>query len=160
MVRAQDTGGGVAVLVRSLEMSATPEAPALARRWLDGMLPLRGLGQVAFDVRLLVTELVTNSVRHAGLASGDQIDLSLELDETRVRVEVRDSGPGFDTAQQARPCDADGGRGLQIVAAIAHRWGLVQRDGAIVWFEIDLDRSAGLPLQGGARTRFGRAPAR
>ena len=77
MVPLIDSGSGIAVLAESLEIDATPEASARARRWLDGIPQLRSLGQVAFDVRLLVTELVSNSVRHAGLGSDDRIVVRL-----------------------------------------------------------------------------------
>jgi anti-sigma regulatory factor (Ser/Thr protein kinase) len=145
MVPAYDNGGGIAVLVRSLEIAATPDAAASARRWLDGIAPLRALGQVGFDVRLLATELVSNSVRHAGLDASEEIELRLDLTTTRLRMEVRDSGTGFDPTLRERDSSSEGGRGLLIVAAIAHRWGLETADGSLVWFEIDLDRSTGLP---------------
>jgi anti-sigma regulatory factor (Ser/Thr protein kinase) len=152
-----EKGGGIAVLVRSVEIAATPEAPAQARSWLDGLAQLRSLGQVAFDVRLLVTELVSNSVRHAGLRPGDHVAVALDLSDTRLRVEVRDPGSGFDPSTRRREPDAEGGRGLLILDAIAHRWGLAQPPGATVWFEIDLERSAGLPM---TTMRFsGHAPA-
>ena len=75
-------------------------------------------------MRLLVTELVANSVRHAGLDETDRITLMLELSDTRVRVEVRDPGRGFAFPVRPQKLTAEGGRGLQIVAAIAHRWGV------------------------------------
>jgi anti-sigma regulatory factor (Ser/Thr protein kinase) len=153
MVPVYENGGGIAVLVRSLEIAATPNAAASARRWLDGITPLRALGQVGFDVRLLATELVSNSVRHAGLDPSDEIELRLDLSSTRLRMEVRDSGTGFDPALREPDSGAEGGRGLLIVAAIAHRWGLETADGSLVWFEIDLDRSTGLPFSSDADHR-------
>ncbi len=136
------------VSARTLEIAATSEAPTGARRWLDGISELRPLGQVAFDVRLLVTELVANSVRHAGLDESDSITVTLELDDAHLRVEVLDPGAGF--AFPVRPqLDAGGGRGLQIVAAIAHRWGIERGDPIAVWFEIDLERAPRAPA--GAR---------
>ena len=89
-----DNGGGIAVLSRSLDIAATCEAPAEARRWLDHIAPLRALGQVAFDVRLLVSELVANSVRHAGLGPTDLIAVSLDLSDSVLRVEVQDEAMG------------------------------------------------------------------
>jgi anti-sigma regulatory factor (Ser/Thr protein kinase) len=133
------------VLVRTLEIAATPEAPTRARRWLDEIPALRGLGQVAFDVRLLTTELVSNSVRHAGLGETDTITLMLELSDTRIRVEVRDPGRGFAFPVRPQKLTAEGGRGLQIVAAIAHRWGVERSVPIAVWFEIDIERALGTP---------------
>jgi anti-sigma regulatory factor (Ser/Thr protein kinase) len=136
------------VLVRTLEIPATTAAPMVARRWLDDISELRRLGQVAFDVRLLVTELVANSVRHAGLTDADSITLMLELSGTRVRAEVRDPGAGF--AFPLRPqIRIDGGRGLQIVAAMSDRWGIERAVPVAVWFEIDLARPSAAPV--GAR---------
>ncbi|MEO9174778.1 MAG: hypothetical protein ABI317_04625, partial [Gaiellales bacterium] len=60
---------------------------------------------------------------------------------------------GFDPSPRQRDSRAEGGRGLLIVAAIAHRWGLETVDGSLVWFEIDLDRSASLPFRSDADHR-------
>jgi anti-sigma regulatory factor (Ser/Thr protein kinase) len=137
------------ILVRTLEIAATSEAPTGARRWLDGIAELRPLGQVAFDVRLLVTELVANSVRHAGLDESDSITITLELDGARLRVEVLDPGAGFAFPVRPEQQGGGGGRGLQIVAAIAHRWGIERGEPIAVWFEIDLERADRAPA--GAR---------
>lgn len=126
-----------AVLVRTLEVAATPEAPTRARRWLDDIPELRMLGQVAFDVRLLVTELVANSVRHGGLDETDLITVMLELSEASIRLEVQDPGEGFAFPVRPHRRDIEGGRGLQIVAAISHRWGIDRNEPISVWFEID-----------------------
>lgn len=138
---ADQKRGARALLVRTLEIPATAEAPTLARRWLDDISELRVLGQVAFDVRLLVTELVANSVRHAGLDESEQITVMLELSDSRVRVEVRDPGDGFAFPARPHKLGIEGGRGLQIVAAIAHRWGIDRNEPIAVWFEIDLERT-------------------
>jgi anti-sigma regulatory factor (Ser/Thr protein kinase) len=134
------------VLVRTLEIPPTTEAPTAARRWLDEISELRGLGQVAFDVRLLVTELVANSVRHAGLGDADRIVVMVELSDALARVEVRDPGAGFAFPLRPQVREIEGGRGLQIVAAISHRWGIERADPIAVWFEIDLERPAAAPL--------------
>ena len=130
------------MLVRTLEIAATAEAPTRARRWLDEITELRSHGQVAFDVRLLVTELVANSVRHAGLDASDHITVMLELSLSRVRVEVRDPGEGFAFPLREQTRDSEGGRGLQIVAAISNRWGIERSSPIAVWFEIDLEPPA------------------
>jgi two-component sensor histidine kinase len=96
---------------------------------------------VAFDVRLLVTELVVNSVRHAGLSDHDTISVTLELSPDHLRVDVRDEGPGFRIPDRPQKVRLEGGRGLQIVGAIARRWGVEEGPRSGVWFEIDLDPS-------------------
>src|SRR3712207_5874843 len=93
---------------------------------------------LAFDVRLLVSELVTNSVRHAQIGPEDSIELKVSVGDERVRVEVADSGPGFDppdldpTATDAR----DHGWGLFFVTQLADQWGVEAGEGR-VWFEIE-----------------------
>lgn len=93
---------------------------------------------LAFDVRLLVSELVTNSVRHAQVGPESSIKLNLAIADSHVRVEVSDDGPGFDppvqdpTAELAR----ESGWGLFFVTQLADRWG-VERDPGRVWFEIE-----------------------
>ena len=93
---------------------------------------------LAFDVRLLVSELVTNSVRHAQVGPESSIILRLAVADSHVRVEVSDDGPGFDppahdpTAELAR----ESGWGLFFVTQLADRWG-VERDPGRVWFEIE-----------------------
>jgi two-component sensor histidine kinase len=126
------------VLVQTIAIAATAEAPGKARRWLDDCSELRRLGQVAFDVRLLVTELVSNSVRHAGVSEDDRVSVTLKLSSACVRVEVSDAGEGFVIPERPQKRDADGGRGLQILAAVAHRWGIERSKPVSVWFEIDL----------------------
>lgn len=93
---------------------------------------------LAFDVRLLVSELVTNSVRHADIGPEGSIHLKVTVEDAHVRVEVEDEGPGFDppaedaTAELAR----ENGWGLFFVTQLADRWG-VESGAGRVWFEIE-----------------------
>ena len=96
----------------------------------------------AFDVRLLVSELVTNSVQHAQVSADDSIVLLVSIKDTFVRVEVRDEGPGFQAPAEPPPDDADSGWGLFLVEQLADAWGQ-GGDGKGVWFEIERNRSAG-----------------
>jgi len=105
---------------------------AVARHAVDD-LPVPD--DVADDVRLLVSELVTNSVRHAGLAENEPIQVVIDLREDLVRVEVCDAGPGFDPRRpQGR--DNASGWGLRFLAHLASRWGVTDKRGTCVWFEI------------------------
>jgi anti-sigma regulatory factor (Ser/Thr protein kinase) len=89
-------------------------------------------------VRLIVSELVTNSVRHAGLSPNEQILLAVVVSDGSVRGRVCDSGPGFEKPSEPRPkTDLSGGWGLPIVERIADRWGVERNGCACVWFEID-----------------------
>lgn len=85
------------------------------------------------DATLLISELVTNSVKHT---SGEWIEVVVAVDATRLRVDVTD--PSTKPIRPRTP-DADGGWGLTLVAALAHRWGVERRaDGKTVWVELDL----------------------
>ena len=119
-----------------LRLSPTKDAPATARRALDE-LEHSVSADVLDDVRLLVSELVTNSIRHADLAPGQWVGLSVAVDGEAVRVEVIDPGPGFRPEISRPTLYQESGWGLYLVEQVAHRWGVVD-DGTIhVWFEID-----------------------
>lgn len=76
------------------------------------------------DVRLLVSELVCNSLRHAGLESDQWIELVAEVSLRAIRVEVRDPGAGFDPPPAALRPGPGAGWGFLLVDALADRWGM------------------------------------
>lgn len=92
---------------------------------------------------LLVSELVTNSLRYASGPIGVRlVHLQSDADDTARRpallVEVSDPLPDPPTERPAGP-DDEGGRGLQLVACSARRWGTRKgRTGKTVWFELAL----------------------
>jgi anti-sigma regulatory factor (Ser/Thr protein kinase) len=90
------------------------------------------------DVQLLVSELVTNAVRHAGIAAGAPINLLIDTGDGRLRVEIADGGSGFEPdAPEPDPTRASGW-GLYLVEQLADRWGVEPADpGTLIWFEID-----------------------
>ena len=92
------------------------------------------------DIRLLVSELVTNSVRHSGAADHAKVEFRVLMDVSCLRVEVADSGKGFQKTVTPSTPDQISGWGLQIVERLSDRWGVDPRDelGSTVWFEIDL----------------------
>ena len=124
-----------------LRLSPEPEAALSARHSLDRLENLLPPARLE-DVRLLVSELVTNSVRHAGLSAEEQITFSVTVSGGSVRGRVCDPGPGFEKPSKPRPRpDLSGGWGLPILERISDRWG-VERNGrqgglTCVWFEID-----------------------
>jgi anti-anti-sigma factor len=85
---------------------------------------------------LLTSELVTNAIVHPGQRDGDSIGLRISADEGRARIEVADSGSGFDPTAPRRNDKAVGGRGLTIVERGAVRWGASRDDRFRVWFEL------------------------
>ena len=116
---------------------AGPEAPGEARHALEDLT--RRVEEDKLDeVRLLVSELVTNSVRHAGLEEHQWIGLRVDESADVLRVEVVDGGPGFDPGSPLPSLYQDSGWGLYLVEQIADRWGVKQEEGTCVWFEIDL----------------------
>jgi anti-sigma regulatory factor (Ser/Thr protein kinase) len=88
------------------------------------------------DLRLLVSEVVANSVRHAGaVGDKDSVRLKVNASEKIVRVEVSDKGPGFDRSSLRNPSPDDpSGRGLFLVDKLAESWGVIHNDETCVWF--------------------------
>jgi anti-sigma regulatory factor (Ser/Thr protein kinase) len=89
------------------------------------------------DARLMLSEIVTNSLRHAGLSPEQSIRVRGHLRGRRVRVEIVDEGAGF--VPVGRPIDArdDAGWGLFIVEKLATDWGVTTDGETRVWFEVD-----------------------
>lgn len=112
-----------------------PHAPEAARRSLD---PLVGsIGDDALDrLQLLVTELVTNSLKHGALADGDQITLDVYVDEDAVYAEVHDNGVGFTPRQPDLDPLRTSGWGLWLLDRLTTRWGIENTAGTTAWFEM------------------------
>jgi serine phosphatase RsbU (regulator of sigma subunit)/anti-sigma regulatory factor (Ser/Thr protein kinase) len=120
----------------NLRLRGGPGAPSAARAALDG-LGERSLDPgAAHDARLLVSELITNSVRHAGATVADAIGVDAELSPDGLRVQVADDGPGFSPAPALPPPEQTFGRGLFLVDHLADRWG-TDDEGRRIWFELD-----------------------
>jgi anti-sigma regulatory factor (Ser/Thr protein kinase) len=93
------------------------------------------------DAVLLVSEMFGNSVRHSQSgAPGETVTVTVKVMDGVMRVEVTDrSGPGVPELDSAGR-DEEGGRGLQLVAGLAARWGWRRRGGrAVAWFELSHD---------------------
>lgn len=126
--------------VIKLQVPAVPEAVPEARRALATLEP-EIWGESLENVRLLVSELMTNSVRHSGAGQDDLIELRVFTDQGSVRVEVRDLGPGFEPPETVPSIYQDSGWGLYLVRQIADRWGILREGATCVWFEIDAPES-------------------
>lgn len=111
----------------SLQIESNAKAPSLSRSRLAAM---RSKLEPRFDdVVLVVSELVSNSVRHG---SSNGIDVKVTAGPGTIRVEVADDGPGFAT-DVAR----GDGLGLTIVEKLSERWGLEEgRSKFTVWAEL------------------------
>ena len=122
----------------SASFDAALETPARARHELEGWLPATLPESQRGVLRLLVSELVTNSVRHVA-GSAEPVVLAVRIGAAAIRVEVLDGGDGF-TPGELEPRGADGGFGLFLVERMASRWGVDRQGGTRVWFELDLPR--------------------
>jgi two-component sensor histidine kinase len=112
------------------------DACTAARREIiaaDGAVP----ASLREDVLLLVSELVTNAVRHAGVGADQALGVELERSGRGVRVEVAHPGNGFHYKPEAPSLDATSGWGLVLVDRIANLWGITRSTiGTSVWFEL------------------------
>jgi anti-sigma regulatory factor (Ser/Thr protein kinase) len=119
-----------------LRLSSGPDAVAAARRGLDGLEPEVGSERLN-DMRLLVSELVTNSVRHAHHHNGDGLELEVSVSRQMIHVSVTDRGPGFEAAPRTPDDDPGSGWGLFLVEQLSDRWGVELNGSTQVWFEIE-----------------------
>jgi anti-sigma regulatory factor (Ser/Thr protein kinase) len=117
----------------NLRLDRGPNAAAKARR---ALARLRGDldAPLMETLRLLVTELVTNSVKYA---RADTVLLTVVVGNAVVLTEVTDAGPGFDPAKTGSPAGGHTGWGLFLVERLAERWGVRKNGvGTKVWFEL------------------------
>ena len=116
-----------------VDISRDPRAPSKARRAVEELGPAID-PEIQQDVVLLVSELVTNSVKY-----GAEGDLKLQItaaEPRRLRVEVINHGAAFEPKKRSRPATEPGGWGLHLVETLTDRWG-VHAGSTHVWFEID-----------------------
>lgn len=118
-------------MLRRLELPRNELAPAAARRAMDDLSSTVEPDTLA-DARLLISELVTNSVQHG---DGERVVVLIDADPPgSLRCEVIDDGHGFVPRARAEE-RAIGGWGLDLVERIAASWGV--REGSThVWFEL------------------------
>ncbi|MGW4547124.1 ATP-binding protein [Streptomyces violaceorubidus] len=120
--------------------SAAPDAVRAARSLVRRTLGEWRLDSVEDIAALLVSELVTNALRHATGPIGVRVARGPDGVAGVLLVEVSDPLPDPPRERAARPDDEDG-RGLQLVASAARRWGTRPGEaGKTVWFELSLPR--------------------
>jgi anti-sigma regulatory factor (Ser/Thr protein kinase) len=121
-----------------LELPADESAIVHARRAVEQVEALERHPDARFAIRVLVSELCTNTIKHGGRGGG-RIRLALEVRRDRVRVEIADRGHGFDPDAVTMPtADATSGRGLALLDRLAERWGVERAGESRVWFELPL----------------------
>jgi anti-sigma regulatory factor (Ser/Thr protein kinase) len=130
------TGASVATMrlmteTVEIELSPRPESVAEARGAIGDLL--EGLDRQRRDaVRLIVSELVTNAVRHG---PEKPISLRVSRDGDSIQGEVEDQGVGTIAINRTAEGYVTGGFGLRLVDAVSHTWG-VQDGSTRVWFEV------------------------
>ena len=107
-----------------LTIPAKPEYITLSRLALSGLSRVRPLAEETLaDLKLALTEACSNSVRHAYGDAGGHVEISFELRDDRLIVEVADDGTGFEPETAGRNGDdaelAEGGLGIAIIRSIA-----------------------------------------
>jgi anti-sigma regulatory factor (Ser/Thr protein kinase) len=140
--RALSHGNWPSAVLRSVsfEIPGGTPAPGLARHRV-----LEGLGELLAEeersiLALLISELVTNSVKHAGMVNEtDVIRVHAAVAPDRTRIEVCDSGSGFTPGQpQVRSFEsAGGGLGLLLLDRLSATWGVAVEEDVCVWAEFE-----------------------
>lgn len=126
------SNGGTGAVFR---FSATPEAPSKARLAAENVLQ-EGYAELIETSMLLISELVTNCVRHAKLEPDKPIELKITTFGNGVKIDVVDYGVGFRYKPREAGLDRAGGWGLYMVDQLAHRWGINDGYPTTVWFEL------------------------
>jgi anti-sigma regulatory factor (Ser/Thr protein kinase) len=129
-------GGTTGYVVLRHTFRADVAAPRAARAALAESLVHQVARPVIRTAELLVSELVSNSVRHARIPVGSSLEVSTEVTGDVLRVEVFDPGSGRDVAPRTPDIERGGGFGLLLVERLARRWGAESGSGTRVWFEL------------------------
>jgi anti-sigma regulatory factor (Ser/Thr protein kinase) len=150
----------------SLPLAPLPTAIACARGHTTNVLSEWGMGHLADDAVLLVSELMTNALdASAVLPERPPITLRLWGNDEALIIEAWDQSPlNLEHAEAEAGADAECGRGLMVVQALSNRWGAkrVGYNRKVVWAELDVlplpVTEAGLPLRHRVRRTLGREP--
>lgn len=120
----------------SIELSPTPASVAVARRWSQGVLERAGAAELCDTMVLLVSELVSNVVLHAGTPC----QLSIDTRGAKIRVEVADGSDRLPGRREQNDPLAQSGRGLQLVHGLSSAYGVdpEPQGGKRVWFELQV----------------------
>jgi anti-sigma regulatory factor (Ser/Thr protein kinase) len=131
--RTGNNGGSLRV---ELELERNVHAPALARAEIAARCRELELGgSLCQSLILLVSEVVSNAVRHSAGDAKTPVKLVATFGEQTIRVMVTDAGVGF-TPRPRDPARTHDGYGLYLLEKVATRWGVESRDDTKVWFEL------------------------
>jgi anti-sigma regulatory factor (Ser/Thr protein kinase) len=131
-------------LVDSFEVSlaAGVDAPAAARAAVTAWMAGHVSETMLADAQLLVSELVSNSVRHAEAPADGVVSVRAQATVDILRLEVEDGGSTGSIAQRPPDLHHGGGFGLNVVEMLSARWGVNREVGTRVWAELPF-RTAG-----------------
>jgi anti-sigma regulatory factor (Ser/Thr protein kinase) len=132
----------------SQELPAVAASVGRARALVEEIAPEELDDHDLWPARLLLSEVVTNAVRHGARGPGSTFGVRLVRRATTLRVEVSDGGSGFVPSPRVAGDALGSGWGLHFVADIAQCWGVEVDDRTLVWFEVALDGTRS-PLAGG-----------
>jgi anti-sigma regulatory factor (Ser/Thr protein kinase) len=127
----------------SMRIHGGSSAPLRARRSVLSQLTGLLAGAGAADVALVISELVTNSVRHAHVGPHDTLTIECAALPGRLRVTVTDPGALLEPRLPSPDHPASGGFGLRIVEMLSSAWGVVRGPAGTtsVWCELPFDTS-------------------
>jgi anti-sigma regulatory factor (Ser/Thr protein kinase) len=121
----------------NMKVFARAESAEQVRAVLRGWLAGNAGQETTENAELVATELLTNSVRHAGLAADDVVRVRASTLDRVLHLEVED--PGRDGKPQRRePDPLRGGVGLNLVDALSLHWGVAGGDHTVVWADLPL----------------------
>jgi anti-sigma regulatory factor (Ser/Thr protein kinase) len=120
----------------TLELQRTVHAPALARAAVSRRCEQLDVDpSSAQSLILLVSEVVSNAVRHSDGDPTAPVHLVASFDEAKIRVTVTDAGGGF-VPRPRDPASTSDGYGLYLLEKVAARWGVESKRDTKVWFEL------------------------
>jgi len=122
--------------VRQLRLGGQ-EAPGAAREFVAAVAEDAYHDEAfAQTLRIVVSEVVTNSVRHGQAGQDGCVELTVVAGPQRLRLEIADEGPGFEPAPTPGRRDRPGGWGLFLVDSLVDSWGVEASPGTRVWLEM------------------------
>lgn len=130
-------------LVGGTSLLPHPDSPGVARNLIDSLEPV--LDGAVETMKLMISEVVTNSIRHRVGAKDATIDIAIYSIAGGFRAEVSDYGQRFTRVMNQQVDGQTSGWGLILIESLASRWGVSVDDGTKVWFEVLDPPSLALP---------------